>query len=121
MLAPWGWGAVLTHNGSSTHWASGTWDLDTLSRLVATVGDSGFQSLWECVASLIALELWVLSNMAIPKSVCVCVNSVRIGMIMCGYGVYIRNCNVEWWAVAATLRACTPIGWQCACIVDTFQ
>ena len=54
---PWGWGAIRTHKGIVTHWATGTWDSDTLTRFGATVGGPTFQTDWEFLACSIALEL----------------------------------------------------------------
>ena len=59
---PWGRGAARTYNGFPTAWAAGIWEPNLLNRFSATVGDSGVQTLLECVASLITLEMWAPSE-----------------------------------------------------------
>ena len=59
---PWGIGGVLYHNKVAKRWFASHLPSELLNKFKASVGDPSFNTLWEAVALLVALRLWLPST-----------------------------------------------------------
>ena len=73
--SPWGMGGVLYENKKPLRWFATHLTPELLMKFGASTGDSGFNTLWEAVALLIACRLW-------------------LGRTIRGFGVRLRSDNV---------------------------
>lgn len=56
---PWGIGGVLYQNGNPIRWFSSHLTKELLEKFRAAVGDPAHNTLWEAVALLVGLRLWL--------------------------------------------------------------
>ena len=56
--SPWGIGGVLFEGPAPIAWFHDTFHRPDLDRFSATIGESGFTTLWEALAILVAVRLW---------------------------------------------------------------
>jgi len=56
--SPWGIGGVLSQDSRPIAWFASPIFAEDLQRFQATRGDSGFTTLWEALAVLVAIKLW---------------------------------------------------------------
>ena len=67
--SPWGIGGILVLDGTPVQYFSDIINIDDCTRFRAKIGDSAFNTLWEALAMLIAIRLWLPENPSLDLQV----------------------------------------------------